>query len=1205
MSEKILVPIKIEALVVDKVTASDTAYNWKKLSIDYEGLGTRLGNFMEPGDLKELKRGGLCEKGIHLHWALPAALTNGIHKDNKMQFPAVPNRWLVIRTHLEKEKPVLKKWIVESDFIGPLKSDKSTWALQQADGSFSTAHNIGKVTELDKWTAEQPRSETPLTAIGPGNATFAAIYQQCRNVFGFWDDLSGLVNTPTVFSYLVTGWYSDPAIEPLLHADKAIIDNLKQRWVLDGLQDAADFPSSILCHGFMHSVAWNPAQAYQLPVKNAAVNTGVGLTSIEAKAVQLSRQTGAAEKLLSSYVYDALKDTVDSTQLEDVVDSRSFTAYDGGVLWEIKRVERDAKTQKDKQADLPNFPSPVENPGLSLAFKKLNEAQQLADKLRRDMKSLMLEFRALCDKIIMAQQSDTAEQWEAKLTNGRDLLKNDIDVIKAAIAQQDTIVTQQQQTIAGMRAFMASANKEAAFELVQKKMPRFWQPTDPTVLFSGPGVVDSDKYKSPGNTASLPCRIKAAIISGIIINDGDTATGKTIQPADTQLDLPSIGSLQPNIAVITQLYKEAILLDPNWASAWGKQYYKDAPGNTINAQKLGEYLRNVLLLTAGASIEKIKGLLRSNAATINNAAWTIDTVAQLLTKWGMQAWAHPWTPLYLIWYVKFRPSYAMETGQWAFKQNDWEWKDKQYQYKGPKPDSKQAIEYSGKVLVSDLITDLLQKRLPEGMDVGQHLSQALDSFSEALLMRRQSIQVPLLQDPAANNDVLKPDKSFDNYLTKEAYFLPDVNAQSDGAPNFFPLRAGHLQFTRLWLTDTFGQVQKVVDSDTMGNVVQNSGLQIAEDLATAQDGSLVTLSPRLVQPARLSFRWHSANTRQREDSSNDPATTPVCGWLLPDCLDQALDIYEAAGKKCGSLKMITVSSRVQLQWQNPPGESNASGPQERITNPYLLGFVNGLLNFTDNGSLAGGEALRHLFDVCNTTALFLTAASSKQTPGIAGLMGQPLALVRASLQLELLGLPAQPQGFEHSITEAAKIHPPGLSQLSFPVTLGDSRNNKDGLIGYFMDKGSKGFETMHLAFGMDKPNHAYFTNSDVLLTLNAAAPPAGITLLVDPRGGVQADAGILPPKLIDLAYPYINEGMKQMELDILVAPFLGSLTDLFIPVGAEPDRQWVLKQRRKDGTWQQTLLDGQTPLQTGALNTQVVQEGYLSLVPLPPDNKQN
>jgi hypothetical protein len=154
-----------------------------------------------------------------------------------------------------------------------------------------------------------------------------------------------------------------------------------------------------------------------------------------------------------------------------------------------------------------------------------------------------------------------------------------------------------------------------------------------------------------------------------------------------------------------------------------------------------------------------------------------------------------------------------------------------------------------------------------------------------------------------------------------------------------------------------------------------------------------------------------------------------------------------------------------------------------------------------------------------------------------------------------------------------------------------------------MDKGSKGFDAMHLAFGMDKPNHAYFTNSDVLLTLNADAEPAGITLLVDPRGGVQADAGILPPKLIDLSYPYINEGMKQMELDILVAPFLGSPTDLFIPVGAEPDRQWVLKQRRKDGTWQQTLLDGQTPLQTGALNTQLVQEGYLSLIPLPPDNK--
>ncbi|CCI29145.1 hypothetical protein MICAH_5520003 [Microcystis aeruginosa PCC 9809] len=52
--------------------------------------------------------------GIHLHWALPDALTKGIQdSDKKTVFPSVPNRWLVTRT-LNGEK---RQWVVESDYL--------------------------------------------------------------------------------------------------------------------------------------------------------------------------------------------------------------------------------------------------------------------------------------------------------------------------------------------------------------------------------------------------------------------------------------------------------------------------------------------------------------------------------------------------------------------------------------------------------------------------------------------------------------------------------------------------------------------------------------------------------------------------------------------------------------------------------------------------------------------------------------------------------------------------------------------------------------------------------------------------------------------------------------------------------------------------------------------------------------------------------
>jgi hypothetical protein len=56
--------------------------------------------------------------GIHLHWSLPDALTNGIARDGEqgITFPLVPNRWLIIRRGGNLAE---KKWVVESDYLYP------------------------------------------------------------------------------------------------------------------------------------------------------------------------------------------------------------------------------------------------------------------------------------------------------------------------------------------------------------------------------------------------------------------------------------------------------------------------------------------------------------------------------------------------------------------------------------------------------------------------------------------------------------------------------------------------------------------------------------------------------------------------------------------------------------------------------------------------------------------------------------------------------------------------------------------------------------------------------------------------------------------------------------------------------------------------------------------------------------------------------
>src|SRR5829696_8938996 len=41
--------------------------------------------------------------GVHLHWSLPDALTRGEAQADGTEFPAVPNRWLVIRSRADAQ----------------------------------------------------------------------------------------------------------------------------------------------------------------------------------------------------------------------------------------------------------------------------------------------------------------------------------------------------------------------------------------------------------------------------------------------------------------------------------------------------------------------------------------------------------------------------------------------------------------------------------------------------------------------------------------------------------------------------------------------------------------------------------------------------------------------------------------------------------------------------------------------------------------------------------------------------------------------------------------------------------------------------------------------------------------------------------------------------------------------------------------------
>jgi hypothetical protein len=57
--------------------------------------------------------------GMHLHWALPDALTKASYHNN-LEFPVCPNRWVVLKFENEIET---NKWMVCSDYLWPAGTD--------------------------------------------------------------------------------------------------------------------------------------------------------------------------------------------------------------------------------------------------------------------------------------------------------------------------------------------------------------------------------------------------------------------------------------------------------------------------------------------------------------------------------------------------------------------------------------------------------------------------------------------------------------------------------------------------------------------------------------------------------------------------------------------------------------------------------------------------------------------------------------------------------------------------------------------------------------------------------------------------------------------------------------------------------------------------------------------------------------------------
>ncbi|CAE6848255.1 hypothetical protein R69746_07231 [Paraburkholderia aspalathi] len=974
------------------------------------------------------------EAGVHIHWALPDALTNAPVDENTadVQFPAVPNRWLVTRMVIDGGTPSsVTSWVVESDtFSTPTNWKLPTVALQPGTSAPDFAH-LGQCTPLDSYQPSTllngPRTfalatGTELSAVSNGVPTFASYYPESRTAFGFVDtlqDLSALnLSGSATLMYAVTGWFDATANDPASTGDDLAETH---QW------QAGEQAAYTIFSGLVQGIVWNSETHYVLDQPDRAAITAqaaVGNTPIEALSAYFRGllQPGNAlfEQMLCAFQEGLLPRFSEPgpgvlARLAETLHDNGFQAVNAGQIYSIVVNDPDGT-----QTDATDLPLPI-----AVALNLLNVKAQAFEEVATSVESF--QWRMFADWYRYFQADP---DYSDPVFNHSGLLYGDwtrADTgLKARYDQAQTALNDQ---LSQLTALLATT----PFILKRSPAPRYWQPTDPAVLLASPENPKDLSFPSRyGSDGMLPCRTTDQLVTSVTV--GGTTIDKT---AFTALcGLP--GQKLPYADDCTNLLIEACLLNTKIAAS-----------------------------RSGTAETTLVADLQALLAGKPHPSWTIGA-GQAPSPVGLEWWGeqNPWLPLFLQWTVQFAPLQATEktTGNGpVLTPYPVEYFTANYRVDAatgsfvrcapgvtvPDP-SAFTQSWSGYSVLSPTTADNLATAIKDDPHDGPALQPILDSlnrltplvqpmagFTAGLLMQQQ---IPQLQIaiPVGNSDL---GSSTITSNTKDV-----IGQTYHIGPQFFwpynPVRAGWMKFS-LQAVDVFGQKRSL----------NLNPITMAGSMATEGAPDVVYMAPRLAQPGRLLFDWISAGAGGLVEMNDHPAMNPVCGWLLPNHLDGGFFLYDAAGRPLGSLRLSGNQSRVM--WQSAPGDDATidQDPKQALAdvNPTFKALALALANGTPQWFQSVCKAVDQVHGGISPGLLATDA-------GLPILIGRPVAVAQAALRLDMRGRTALNQRFTCLDTNAEiwTDTDSGFSTVQYPVLLGDADNLDDGLIGFFLPSGQGG-----------------------------------------------------------------------------------------------------------------------------------------------------
>ena len=593
---------------------------------------------------------------------------------------------------------------------------------------------------------------------------------------------------------------------------------------------------------------------------------------------------------------------------------------------------------------------------------------------------------------------------------------------------------------------------------------------------------------------------------------------------------------------------------------------------------------------------------------------------------GVTVWSQPWVPLWLEWEVAIDGRDRFE--DWKLGQIDLEPPESPLQGTSRTLTGRSPLTTGTARTLAASIAEWLKAEEERDLDnVGEidgPTAEALDRIADAIeqldivAATLDGIQEQLLGLAVDQFGVLRR-RNETGIVKPVPVAVPQL------------ILAGALGFRRARLVDAFGR--------TLDLPLEQVRVPARDEIVGAQ-GQL-RLRPRISRPARWLFRLvdpadTSVTSREATIDQIDPTqmVNPVSGFLLPDHIDEALEIFDTIGQPVGQLMHEPFGGGVV--WEIAPGRSGPVdagplhdlGPAQQLVGLIAAGMVGADASARKGrpGDPDQESALSALLRAVDTTLWTVDTFAQLGSEHIAGLVGRPIAVVRATLRLDIDDDFDELDLSDEAIRAAREAAYRALSDRVFPVRLGELTRSDDGLLAFFVDDdysrvhvvdkvvrdgaldGGRGRgQLAQLGTTSQIPEvrpitHPYVVAEDELLLHPGQV--VRLTLLMHPAGKVHLTSGILPRKSLQLARDWVQPGLAVIAPSVRVGPVLVDQDAIRLPkVSAFPkDQIWT--RRDTPSTWKSDPILAAT--QTALLPEipSEVQEGYIRVAPVAPGTKE-